>query len=427
MKSTAVVGLVAAAVAACVAAAVVTWGRRTDDTRLAGAEGEPVVKGLAEKANDIAEVDVKSATGGLTIKREQGGAWQAVEKGGYPVAFEKVKQVIVGLAELRAVEPKTSKPELYARIGVQDPATGAAPAEGERGPTLVTLKDGQGAVVASVILGNLKYDTKPGVFVRRAGEAQSWLAQGQVDVPMQPAQWMDSKLLELPKDRVKSAMVTQASGEVLVVSREKPTDASFTVRDVPAGKELRAPTAGDPLGAALTYLNFDDVAPQGELKTEGEGAAKPKWTADFRTFDGLILVIQAYDRDGKVWAKITPGFDDAAAAPAEGRAPGLKSAEDAKKEADALNAKLTPWAFVLPDWKAGSIGVSMVSLLKDTPPAAPASMKGTEMRMPPGGTGAPAPSPAPTGATGGQAKPESPAPTGATGSTGPKEEPKPGS
>src|SRR3954471_20775246 len=246
MKSTAVVGLVAAAVAACVAAAVVTWRLGADDAgAVASAGGDPVVKGLAEKANDVAEVGVKSATGVLTLKRVQGGGWQAVEKGNYPVAFEKVKQVIVGLAELRAVEPKTSKPELYAKIGVQDPASGGAPAEGERGPTQLTLKDAQGAVCADVILGNAKYDTKPGVFVRRAGEAQSWLAQGQVDVPAQPGQWMDQKLLELPKDRVKSVTVTQAGGEVLAVAREKPADASFTVKDVPAGKELRAPTAGD--------------------------------------------------------------------------------------------------------------------------------------------------------------------------------------
>ena len=62
----------------------VTWRLGADDAgAVASAGRDPVVKGLAEKANEVAEVGVKSATGVLTLKRAQGGGWQAVEKGNY--------------------------------------------------------------------------------------------------------------------------------------------------------------------------------------------------------------------------------------------------------------------------------------------------------------------------------------------------------
>ncbi|MEX2217603.1 MAG: DUF4340 domain-containing protein [Phycisphaerales bacterium] len=425
MKIGALIGLVVVAGAGAALTAVVVWPRDRAESALAG--GAPAVAGLAERVNDVALVEVRTGTGQFSVRRTAANTWEATEKGGYPVQFEKVKQVVVGLSQLRLAEQKTSRPDLYPKLGVQDPG-GEVP-EGERGPTLVTLKDAQGQPLASIIIGNSKWDSKPGVYIRRAGEAPSWLASGQLEIPPQVVAWMDAKLLEVPRDRVKSVTVTHADGHVLEINREKPTDTSFVVKDVPAGKELRSPTAGDPLGAGISSLHFDDVAPAAELKTEGEGAARPRWTADFRTFDGLVLVIQTFDRDGKVWAKLVAAFDEVlASAPLENRPAALKSMEDVRTEAESLNARLSPWAFVLPEWKATALGVTMTSLLKDTPPAMPASMEGTQpLEMPPipqgPGMQPPVP-PAPPGATPPPA-PTGPPPPAPTGEPSPASPPEP--
>jgi DedD protein len=91
-----------------------------------------------------------------------------------------------------------------------------------------------------------------------------------------------------------------------------------------------------------------------------------------------VLVIQAFDKDGKTWCRFIPTFDDASVAPTENRPPALKPPEDVMKDVEALNAKLSPWVFVLPSWKLPSLATSMNDFLKE-PPA------------PPGATGATAP------------------------------------
>jgi hypothetical protein len=430
MKSAALIGLVVAAAGLAAVTAFVVRPR-SDEGIVAVNEEQPFIQGLASNVNNARTVEVKSGDKQFTIRQDEAGIWRMADKGDYPASIEKVKQAVAGLADLRGGEPKTSRPELYSKIGVQDPGT---PTEaGERAPALLTLKDGGGQVLASVIVGNSKYGSKPGVYIRRAGEAQSWLALGSLDIPGEPTAWMETKLLELPRDRVKSVTVTHASGEVLTVSRNATTDTSFAVQNVPEGKELRSPNAGDPLAAGLSYLQFEDVMPASAFKTEGEGAAALKWTADYRTFDGLVLVIQSFDKGGKAWARFVTSYDASAAGPAENRPAGLKPAEDVQKEVADLSAKLSPWTFQLPEWKATALGATMTSLLKETPPPTPPSLTGAT-----GTTGAPAPAapppppappaPAPTGAA-------PPAPTGSTGITGttgptgptaPTGEPRPG-
>ena len=404
MKAPAVFGLVAGAVV-LLGAALLLVRPHTN------AEPEPgteplVFPGLADKVNTVASVSVKSDKEFTIRQASGGGAWEMAEKGNYPVNFEKVKAVVVGMAELRIAEEKTSKPELYAKLGVQDPGTPVK--QGEKAPVLLTLKDTAGADLASVIVGNSRYSPKQGVYIRKPGEAKSWAANGQLDVPSEASSWMDTKVLEVPRDRIKSAKVTQADGSVLEVSKPQPSDAGYTVLNVPEGKELKPGDQGGTLAAALAWLGFEDVAPAATLKTQGEGAATSKWSSEFRTFDGLVVVIGAFEQGGKTWVKIVPSFDDTAAAPTENRAPSLRAPEDVLKEVAEIGAKVSPWVFVLPEWKATVLSSKMDGLLKETPPAPPPAMQATDTVTPPGAPAVPAPPPsAPSAPTG---KP-SPAPT----------------
>ena len=42
-------------------------------------------------------------------------------KGGYPVRQDKVRELLVGLTELRLTEPRTANPDMLDRLGLDDP------------------------------------------------------------------------------------------------------------------------------------------------------------------------------------------------------------------------------------------------------------------------------------------------------------------
>ncbi len=174
-----------------------------------------------------------------------------------------------------------------------------------------------------------------------------------------------------------------ADGAEVETSREDAAG-SFTVNNIPAGRELTAPTAPETLVTGVQYLAVDDVVPVDQVSF-----AEPTAIAVFRTFDGLIITARSVKKDGKDWLNLSCSFEEpppraprrrcdrgpqgsrrprAQAPRAPKAAP--KSPEEVKKEAEELGAKLSKWAFAIPEYKAKNFTATIDSLLK--PPAAPA-------------------------------------------------------
>lgn len=370
--------------------------------------GEAFLPDLINKVNDVAEVSVKKGDKVATFKRTAEG-WEVTDKGGYPAKIEKVKEVLLGLAQLRKVEPKTSKPENYAKIGVEDPIPGkpdehaghsdAAPTSSA---TLVTLKDDKGQTITSVIVGNSKWDGKPGVYIRKAGEAQSWLADGQLTIPGEFTGWVEPQALNIPRDRIKSAETRHPDGTKTLVTREKKEDQNFTVHDVPAGSELMGSNAGDAVGAALAYVTFEDVRPVAQVNFEGiktEAIGKPGPSSEFLTFDGIKILVQTAIEEvpakeppapgaapaptERTWAHFIAVYDEASAPkaevtpeakPGEPAKPADKKPEEVQKEVAELNSKIAKWAYQLPAYKASGFKTTVKNMLKDKIPAPPPSL-----------------------------------------------------
>ncbi|HTO93101.1 MAG TPA: DUF4340 domain-containing protein [Bacteroidota bacterium] len=406
MRSGTVVALVLAAAAAGVAAWVVTRGEHASGTA-ADARPATLFPQLKDHVNDVASITVKRGADEFTIQRTAA-AWDLKEKSGYPVRYEAVKGIVVGLSDVRLVEPKTTRPESYSKIGVQDP-DGKAPAVPETAPdpdtpipttpTLLTLMDDKGAVLASVIVGAQKWGQTPQVYLRKAGDAQSWLADGRIDVPSDAMGWLDRQFLNIPRERIKSAIVTHPDGVTLTVSRQSALDTTFTVQNIPAGRELSSPTSGDSLGNALSYLSMDDVKPAADAGFTDSGLAagvETGPTAVFTFLDGTTISVHTAKKNGKTWARfaVTYQAQPVLAAPPDASKPEARPAsddrkpEDVQKEATDLNTRLAPWAFSIPDYKTKALFPKMDDLLKPLPTPAPAPAPET---APP----QPAPSPTP--------------------------------
>ena len=232
-----------------------------------GAHGLPqapkkLFPGLNGKVNEVAKIIVDSPEGSFTIEKQSGGDWQMVEKGGYPVLFETIKQAVIGISEMEPQEAKTARPERYARIKVVDPrGEGDSLSKG----ILLRLLGADDGEIAAVIVGKTRSIQTSGragwYYVRKAQEPQSWLVAARIEVFDKANSWLDTDTVRIDRKRVRAVSNRQPNGDMVEISRPNPDQIDFKIDNLPDGSKMLHETIANSLGAALGYLSFDDVKP----------------------------------------------------------------------------------------------------------------------------------------------------------------------
>jgi hypothetical protein len=378
-----ILSLVTALVAA---AAVFSLQSREALTAASVTASGSLVPELESRVNDAAAVTVASAEGTFRLERTENG-WGAAGKGGYPVDFERVKGLVVGVAGFDIVEAKTANPSYHAKLGVQ------APDALDSTSTRVTVEDAGGVVLADVIVGEPRVGRSGGAvnnptqYARSADDPQSYEVTGRVRVDKTLTNWLDKQILKLERERVSRVLIRHADGEQLVVYKATEDDPNFSVQDLPEGRELMWPGVADSIGGALAFLNLEDVGAAGMVDFEAEEAT----TAEFTTFDGLIVSLRTVEKDEKVYLRVTAVYDESArtedvatvepppAEDAEAEDPVAEEEEDPGKtpeevlaEAEEINARVTQWTYVVPGYTATNLRKRMDELLKEVEVEEPA-------------------------------------------------------
>jgi hypothetical protein len=276
----------AAAVAVALAIAAVATGDRYASPARSEARAFPL---LAGELADIASVGIEKKGLALTLRR-RGEDWLVAQKGDYPADVGKVGQLVLTLADMRLVEPKTRLPELYPRLEVADPGTG--------GGTLVALSDAAGKPLARLIVGKREFDRlgegRGAVYVRRPGDAQSWLASGGLDLPGDLDGWLDRRITDIGDGRIAEVSLVAPDGSRLSLRRTKPED-GFAIVGAPSGTKLKSDTATNQPAMTLDALTFDDVTPAAKLPVPASGVV----TASYKTFDGLSVDLRLFAHDAR--------------------------------------------------------------------------------------------------------------------------------
>ena len=301
------------------------------------APGERALPALATKLGDVGSVGIKRSALSLTFVRD-GDNWLVAEKGDYPAAAGKVRQIVLAMADLLLVQPKTQQAEFYPRLDVEDPGSGKS--------TQVTLKDKAGATLAALIIGKRRFDRlgtgTDGVYVRKPGDTQAWLARGSLEFSDQLSSWLDRRILDIPEKRIAKATLTQPDGTKLVITRAKPED-KFTVEDAPADAKFKSETTTSEPAMVLEALDLDDVKPAAEMPVPDKDVV----TGSFTTFDGLTVDVRLLDKDDAHWVALS--------------ATGSGSAE---AEAKAIGDKASRWTYAIPSYKATQLKMKLSDLLE---------------------------------------------------------------
>ncbi len=273
----------------------------------------------------------------MTLIRD-GDSWLVVEKGNYPANAAKISQIVRAMADLTLIEPKTQNPDLYPRLEVEDPGHGKS--------ALVAVKDKSGGDLAQAIVGKRRYDRlgagNDGVYLRRPGEAQTWLARGTLDPSGDSASWLDRQIIDISEKKIAKVTLTQADGTKLVIGRTAP-DAKFAVEDAPADTKFKSESTISGPAGALETLDLDDVKPAAELPVPDKDVV----TASFTTFDGLTVDLRLMERDNSNWVAIS--------------ATGSGSTES---EAKKIEDKVSHWTYAIPAYKANLLKTKLADLIE---------------------------------------------------------------
>ena len=358
-------------------------------------QGEDLVfPALLEKVNSVARVRVTGREGAFTLARD-GEAWVVEEKERYPADPDRMHRLLLGAAGMKRVEPKTSSPELYPKLRLEDPS-----GEDARSVRLV-LEDAAGASLADWVLGDRRPSksdaSRTELYIRVAGDPQAWLVDG--SVPGGPAviDWLDREVARIERERLRAVEVMHADGTVVTVSKSLPADTDFVLRSIPAGREAGSRYSINDIGRFLEDLRFEDVVPASSL----DFAGVPDKRMGITTFDGLHVHVETVMRDGDAWVRLRAEADEGlaeafggeadeqsdgdeagsggnAGAGTEGEAgsgdkagttpkvaaSALRSIEDVRTEAEALNARWADWAYELPSFKRDYIAKRMDELTR---------------------------------------------------------------
>ena len=347
----------------------VTVLNNQDSRKAAVIEDPALFPALTDRLNDVATITVASTSGTWWVSQTESG-WVLDSKGGYPVKVEEVRKTLIALSDAEKIEAKTKVASSYPRIGVEGPGQ-----EGSESK-LITLTDVDGGVLAAVVLGKRRAGAgAPSHYMRVADSTQSWLVSTDLTLSEDSDSWLDKKILELPRDRIRAVQTLHPDMEEVFVARPSEEIEQFEVHDIPEGFKLKYDAVAAGMGSALQYLNFVDVRP-----AEGfEFPNRTPTTTQFWTFDGLRVDVAIYSVaevpeaetfyavftvadgcDGPERLKTT-GPEPAPAE--EGEETPTRSSEEIAAEVEELNAKVSGWVYEIAPYSKTNLSKRHADLL----------------------------------------------------------------
>ena len=338
---------------------------------------EFVFPALLEQVNSVARVRVTGREGTFTLARD-GERWVVEEKERYAADPDRMHRLLLGAAGMKRIEPKTSNPDLYPKLWIEDPT-------GEDAKSVrYVLDDSSGATLANWVLGDRRPSkadaTRTELYIRVADDPLAWLVEGSVPGGPTIIDWLDRVVARIDRERLRAVEVVHADGEVVVVDKSLPADNDFVLRDIPADREVDSQYRINDIGRFLEDLRFEDVAPSSSL--DFAGSVDKRMQA--ATFDGLRVHIDTVMRDGDAWVQLRAEVDeglveasgddtDASEGDADTESKdalgALRPLDEVRAESERMNARWKGWAYELPSFKRDYIAKRMDELtraLEDT-------------------------------------------------------------
>lgn len=356
--------LIAAVVLVGVAVAL---SRRDQATRKPAPEvGQRLVPGFAGvlAGGTVQSVVLRHGSDSATLALGENG-WTVKEQHGYPADFAKLRRVLPTLGDLK----------------IGQVLAGASLDTNET--TTVQWLDAAGKVLGGVRIGQTRQapakDDAPwggpagGRFVAREGSDKVFLVSDALtEFSADSKSWVDTQLLSVPATDIDAVTIAHPDGETVELAKD---GGDLTLKGLADTEEFDASKRYG-VGGALSYLRFSEVVDPAlgdEVTGLSTATVYRASTAKGQTYE---VRIGGKAPDGKTerYAKfavtlapaepeaVPENEDEAAKTAREARA---KERADLEKATAELNAKLSPWTFLIGSYNAENMTHRRAALVKE--------------------------------------------------------------
>ncbi|MBC93573.1 MAG: hypothetical protein CMM38_08010 [Rhodospirillaceae bacterium] len=307
---------------------------------------EPVFKALRSNPESAAKIDIKSRFGEFLLTRSNG-IWITPDRFSYKVEENDVRRLLVGLSDMRYIERKTSIPERFNRLEVEDINSD------ESESAYVKISNATGGVLAEIIVGRPSSrfidGSVSGTYIREPDTNNVWLVSGLANVQTRLVPWLQRRIISIPSDKITKINLHNDENKVLL-TRGKLKEDVFQLVDMPKGRKLNKNKINS-ISRSLAEVNFEDVVPRGKLVFPANVNV-----AKVTTYSGVEVTILMAKIENKYWGRLSAEYVGASS-----KDPEIKKL--ALKEVKEINERVKDWAYWLPSALFEELNTSYDQLL----------------------------------------------------------------
>lgn len=241
-----------------------------------------------EYLNTVNQITIaRHGSSPVSVHLAEDGVWRVAQHYDYLANTVSIRNLLLTLADAEIVEQKTSLPDYYAQLDVADLEAG------EGSGKLLTLRTADEEF--GLIVGKRSRQVSGGQYVRKPGEADSWLINKSFDLPTATGRWLDKEMIHLEPDSVSTVTLVPPDDKPFTVIRDDNNE--LTIENLEEGKVLYQKERLRGIMSVTDYLYFKDVIPRDKIELPEEHIK-----LNIKASGGAIVDIKAYETaDGKAY------------------------------------------------------------------------------------------------------------------------------
>lgn len=294
------------------------------------------LENLDERINDVDSLLVTPGQGTQPIHLDRNDqAWTIRELNGFPADWARLRELLAALAEAKVIEPKTSNPEYFSRLGVEDIT--------DSGANSVLLQLGLSGEKIGVIIGNYSPSGR-GQYVRMEGGDQAYLVDRELSIETDAIDWANKEIIDIGSALVAELQISHTNGDSVVIRKVSADDSDFSLSDIPDGRSIRSAWTVNSLANSFSLLDMQGVKPDTEMSFENSVEI------NLLSFSGLRISAEVFRQNEQAWIRI--------------RASAPEANPEVQEQADAINQGVSAWIFQIPAMKYDQMTKRMEDLLE---------------------------------------------------------------
>ena len=244
-----------------------------------------LLPGLKGNLSSLTRIEINTSTNSFSLLKDKEG-WVLLDKNSYEVGFLVLSRMLKGLSVARLIEKKTSKPEFFALLNLED----VSEPESES----ILVSGYSPAYEFSVLIGK-RADSRKGQFVRMPDENQAWLIDQELEIDSNMMSWLNMVILDVDSQAIVRIEQFDSEGELLFDVERGGEGSTLVLKNIPSGRTLDYPSVTDELARSMVNLSFTDVSPHDASRWKSPSLMK------FSLADGATVSVRAEMIDGKRW------------------------------------------------------------------------------------------------------------------------------